>query len=56
MKKVVGYRVCKVLTDNNGKVVHKTPIGVAKNERGARALKAGCSGLMPIIIEPIYAE
>ena len=55
MKKLVGYRVYKALTDNHGNVIHKTPIGFAKTEQGARALQAGCSGLMPVIIEEVYA-
>ena len=54
MKKVVGYRVFKALTDNNGNVVHKTPIGFSKTMQGANALRAGCSGLMPIVIEEVY--
>ena len=56
MKKILGYRVYKVLTDNSGKVVHKTPIGFAKTQSGARALKSGCSGLMPIMIEEVYSK
>lgn len=54
MKKIVGYRVFKCLTDNNGNVVHKTPVGFSKTEKGAMALRAGCSGLMPISIEPVF--
>ena len=54
MKKLVGYRVFKVLTDNNGNVIHKTPVGFSRTRQGANALKAGCSGLMPIVIEEVY--
>ena len=54
--KIEGYRVFKCLTDNKGNIVHKTPVGFSRTEKGARALRAGCSGLMPVIIEPIYAE
>ena len=53
--KIEGYRVFKCLTDNKGNIVHKTPVGFSRTEKGARALRAGCSGLMPVIIEPIYA-
>ena len=56
MKKILGYRVYKVLTDNNGKVVHKTPIGFVKTQRVASTLKSGCSGLMSIMIEEVYNE
>ena len=56
MKKILGYRVYKVLTDNKGKVVHKTPIGFAKTLSSASALKSGCSGLMTIMIEEVYIE
>lgn len=35
------YRVFRVLRDSNGNIVHKTPVGCARNERGARALIAG---------------
>ena len=41
MKKDVMYRVYRVLRDENGKIVHKTPVGCARTERGARALIAG---------------
>ena len=48
------YKVCKVLTDIEGNIVHKTPIGTAKTMQGARALVAGTSGLMPTVIETVY--
>ena len=35
------YRVYRVLRDDNGNIVHKTPVGCARSERGARALIAG---------------
>ena len=35
------YRVCRVLRDEHGNIVHKTPVGCARTERGARALIAG---------------
>ena len=54
MKKLVGYRVFKVLIDNNGNVIHKTPVGFSRTRQGANALKVGCSGLMPIVIEEVY--
>ena len=34
------YRVFRVLRDGNGNIVHKTPVGCAKNYRWARALVA----------------
>ena len=48
------YRVFRVLTDKEGNIVHKTPIGTAKTMQGARALVAGTSGLMPTVIETVY--
>ena len=48
------YRVFRVLTDKEGNIVHKPPIGRAKTMQGARALVAGTSGLMPTIIETVY--
>ena len=54
MKRIVGYRFYKCLTDDNGIVIHITPVGFSKTEKGAMSLRAGCSGLMPIIIEPVY--
>ena len=48
------YRVFRVLTDKEGNIVHKTPIGRAKTMQGARALIAGTSGLMPTVIETVY--
>lgn len=58
MKKLVGYKVFKGLTDNNGKVVHKTPIGFSKTMQGARALcvSGGGIGALPMIIKEVYAE
>lgn len=35
------YRVFRVLRDEIGNIVHKTPVGCARSERGARALIAG---------------
>lgn len=35
------YRVYRVLRDERGDIVHKTPVGGARNERGARAIIAG---------------
>lgn len=32
--KVTGYKVYKCLTDNKGNIVHKTPVGCAKTEKG----------------------
>ena len=48
------YRVFKVLTDNEGNIVHKTPIGRAKTMQGAISLIAGTSSLMPTFIETVY--
>ena len=48
------YKVFRVLTDKEGNIVHKTPIGTAKTMQGARALVAGTSGLMPTVIETVY--
>lgn len=58
MKKLVGYRVYKALTDKHGNVVHKTPIGFAKTMQGARALcvSGGGVGALPMVIEEIFAE
>lgn len=53
MEKIIGYRVFKALTDDKGNIVHKTPVGFAKTLQGARALRAGCSGLMLIVIEEV---
>lgn len=44
------YRVYRVLRDDRGEIVHRTPVGGAKSERGARALVAGCSGLCECVI------
>lgn len=55
MKKI-GYRVYKVLTDNNGNIVHKTPIGFAKTMQGARALRVSGGGLTPTVIEEVYSK
>lgn len=38
------YRVWRVLRDEYGNIVHKTPVGCARSERGARALIAGQFG------------
>ena len=35
------YRVWRVLRDEHGNIVHKTPVGCARTERVARALIAG---------------
>ena len=35
------YRVYRVLRDENGKIVHKTPVGCARTVRSAKALIAG---------------
>ena len=35
------YRVWRVLRDEHGNIVHKTPVGCARTEHGARALIAG---------------
>lgn len=35
------YRVWRVLRDDRGNIVHKTPVGGARTESGARALIAG---------------
>ena len=35
------YKVWRVLRDEHGNIVHKTPIGCSRTERGARALIAG---------------
>ena len=35
------YRVFRVLRDEHGTIVHKTPVGCSRTERGARALIAG---------------
>jgi hypothetical protein len=58
MKKLIGYRVYKCLTDNNGKVVHRTPIGFSKTMQGARALAVGgCGvGVLPMSIEEVYSD
>ena len=48
------YKVFKVLTDNEGNIVHKTPIGTAKTKQGARALISGTSGVRPTVIETVY--
>ena len=58
MKKLVGYRVFKALTDKNGNVVHKTPIGFSKTMQGARALYVGGCGVgaLLMVVEEVYAE
>ena len=56
MKKLIGYRVYKALTDDNGNIVHKTPIGFAKTMQGARALRVSGGGLTPTIIEEVYSK
>jgi hypothetical protein len=58
MKKLIGYRVFRGFTDNNGNVIHKRPIGFAKTMQGARALcVGGCGvGVDKMIIEEVYAE
>ena len=48
------FRVFRVLRDSGGNIVHKTPVGCARNERGARALTAGQWG--ECIIEKIKFE
>ena len=45
------YRVFRVLRDNIGNIVHKTPVGRSRSERGARALLAAQWG--ECIIEKI---
>ena len=35
------YRVWRVLRDEHSNIVHKTPVGCARTEHGARALIAG---------------
>lgn len=35
------YKVWRVLRDEHGNIVHKTPVGCSRTERGARALIAG---------------
>ena len=56
MKKLIGYRVYKALTDNKGNIVHKTPIGFAKTMQGARALRVSGGGLTSVVIEEVYSE
>lgn len=57
MKKIVGYRVFRTLTDNKGNVVHKTPVGFSKTMQGARALfVSGNCNMFGGIIEEVYAE
>jgi hypothetical protein len=48
------YRVFKVLRDDEGNIVHRTPVGSARTMQGASALVAGTSGLWETMIEPIY--
>lgn len=45
------FRVFRVLRDQKGNIVHKTPVGCARNIRGARALIAAQWG--ECIIEKI---
>lgn len=52
-KEIIGYRVRRCLTDNQGNVVHEIPVGFSKTLKGARALQTGC-GILPTRIEEVY--
>ena len=56
MKKLIGYRVYKALTDDYGNIVNKTLIGFAKTLEGARALRANNDGLTVTVIEKAYSR
>ena len=42
------------IADNNGNIVHKTPIGFAKTMQGARALHVSEGVSIPVVIEKAY--
>jgi hypothetical protein len=51
------YRVFKELTDNNGKVVHKTPIASTGDFKIAcRHARAWSNGVMPMGVYEIHAD
>lgn len=57
MKKILGYRVYKELTNNDGEVVHKTPVARSGNLKNACThARSWANGILPMGVYEVYAD
>lgn len=57
MTNLLGYRVYKALTDNEGKVVHKTPVARTGNKANALShARVWANGVLPMLVCEVYAD
>ena len=56
-KHIIGYRVYRELTDNNGNTVHRTPVARTGIKRIAFGhAKAWSNGVMPNTVYELYSD
>ena len=56
-KHIIGYRVYRELTDNNGNTVHRTPVARTGIKRIACGhARAGSNGVMPNTVYELYSD
>ena len=57
MKRLLGYRVYKELTDNNGNVVHKTPSArTGSFSKACAHARVWSNGVMPMGVYEVYSD
>lgn len=56
-KKILGYRVYKELTDENGNTVHRTPVARTGNKKTACShARAWSNGVLPLTVYEMYSD
>ena len=57
MTNLLGYKIYKALTDNEGKVVHKTPVARTGSKTNALAhARVWANGVLPMLVCEVYAD